>query len=824
MAYGTQNGYAIETETRVEEAFGETPFIDPTAHEQDEPAHESSFGESLAANFTFTSPFLPGEATEAGESEAGAPEVATFSEMTAELKDSLFREALEQLADEALEAHSAQLSGEYGDHETRGYNAERILGDHFEPLASEAEAMLDHFFERLEGYEAESLTDTEIERISSEVLPTTPMSPASEQFLGGLLRKAGKLVSGAVNLAKRGVQGAVKLAGKGLAAIGKLALGPLLGPLKLLGKFLLKHVVKFALGQLPPTLRPLAQKLSEKLFSALGETHEGEIETHEQMETEAMLAAPDAAHLEAEFDVHVAQLLLTSDEAEMDHLVSGYGESENYTSPLYELDNARTHLVQQLSELEAGENPQPVMEQFLPAFVWPAAKTAITILGRPKLVNFIAGLLSKLIKPLIGAQAAGLLSPAIADAGLRIFGLETGAPEPRAVAAEALAATIEETMNSVAELPPHVLENETLLGDAVREAFENAASSYFPNSVIKPELRESGEHHGMWTRMPAGSGRKRYAKYSDALPVDIPERLARTVDTFGSGTLHDHLRDHHNVHDGRAYKGNVTLYQALPGARASTIARAEGFPASQLHPLTPHAAGALLGQNAALGSRHTPSQYLDSREKLHVNQRLYRVEPAAGRHHHHHHKHHAHHLHSELLINLQRGEIRLWLYLSEPLCQRISADLAKANNAAAAFSHIKPLLMRTTEALKMAVVHQHLPRRIQIVSDKPNLEHKTPSWLRHVGRELAAKIGEWAKVQLAQYLRNNAEEFKRATTSHHDGVTLRIAMTRIPGIEGLRLVSQGKPAKELLHGAWPKGSPAFQVTQHPGYKIHRLRT
>ena len=53
------------------------------------------------------------------------------------------------------------------------------------------------------------------------------MSPASEQFLGGLLRKAGRLVSGAVNLAKKG-QGASSWLGKGLAAIGKLALGPLL--------------------------------------------------------------------------------------------------------------------------------------------------------------------------------------------------------------------------------------------------------------------------------------------------------------------------------------------------------------------------------------------------------------------------------------------------------------------------------------------------------------------------------------------------------------------------------------------------------------------
>src|SRR5271170_3614461 len=170
MPYPTHNGHSTVLEASVEEAFAETPFADPTAREQEEPLHESSLGEALDANFEFSTPFLPGESSGPGEFEVTTQEVAALSEITAELKDSLFREALEQLADEALEAHSAQLSGEYGEHETRDRNAERILSDHFEPLSAEAEAMLDRFFERLEAYETESLTDTEIERISTEVL------------------------------------------------------------------------------------------------------------------------------------------------------------------------------------------------------------------------------------------------------------------------------------------------------------------------------------------------------------------------------------------------------------------------------------------------------------------------------------------------------------------------------------------------------------------------------------------------------------------------------------------------------------------------------
>lgn len=818
MLRTVHNGYAEETEAYSEQAFAETPFTDPGWHEQEEPVRESAAGEMLAENWEFTSPFLPGESMEAGESEAVAPEVAAFSEITAELKDTLFREALEQLVDEALEAHGEQLAGEYGDRETRDLAAERVLTEHFAPLAAQMEAVLDRFFERLEGYEAESLTDMEIERISNEALPTgVPLSPGSEQFLFGWVRKAAKAVSGAVNLVKKGVAGAVTLAGKGLAAVGKLALGPLLKPLKMLGGYLLKHVVKYALHQIPVSLRPLAQKLSEKLFRALGETHEGETEDHEQTEAEALPAAPDAAHLEAEFDVQVAQLLFTPDEAEVDHLVSSYGEGESYSSPLPALDDARSQLIKELSRLQPGESAGPVMEQFVPAALWPAVKAAMAILGRDKVVRYIADLLAKLIQPLMGADPTKLLAPAIADAGLRIFGLETAYPQPRAMLAEALAATVEETINTIAELPPHVLENETLLSDAVHEAFENAASAYFPNSVIKPELRESAETHGMWTRMPARSNRKRYAKYSDTLPVEIPARLASTVNTFGSATLHDHLRDHYGHQDGRPFKGKVSLYQALPGTRGSTIARAEGFPVSQLHPLTPLAAGALLGQNASLGIRRTPAAYLSSPQKLHINQRLYRIHPPAGRH------HHVRRVHSEMVINIPRNEIRLWLYLSEPLCQRISADLAKGNNAHIAFKRLKPLLMRATEALKTAMMHRHLPPELQVVSDTPNLDNKTPHWLGHAAHRLAAKIGEWAHVQMAQYLRNSAEEFQRVCASRHDGVTLRITMTRIPGMDGLQLLSQGKTSKHISHPGWPTGSPAFQIIARPGYTISRLR-
>src|SRR6516164_129029 len=201
--------------------IAQTPFMETGAfagEDRGEVAQEQLAQAPSIGAFEFQTPFLPGAASEFGGETPGSPEVAALAELTSELKDSEFRESLEQLASEALEAHGEQIAGEYGDREARDANAEQLLNEHFHPLATQAEAMLDRFFERLEGYETEALTESELDRIATEVYPSgMPFSPASEQFLGTFLRKARNLVGGAINLAKRGVAGAVKLAGQGLA-------------------------------------------------------------------------------------------------------------------------------------------------------------------------------------------------------------------------------------------------------------------------------------------------------------------------------------------------------------------------------------------------------------------------------------------------------------------------------------------------------------------------------------------------------------------------------------------------------------------------------
>ena len=78
--------------------------------------------------------------------------------------------------------------------------------NHFAPIALEAESLLNRFFERLEGYEAEALTEAEIERVIAEIAPPhDPFAPASEQFLGGLVRSVGRFVSKTVKSAAHAV-------------------------------------------------------------------------------------------------------------------------------------------------------------------------------------------------------------------------------------------------------------------------------------------------------------------------------------------------------------------------------------------------------------------------------------------------------------------------------------------------------------------------------------------------------------------------------------------------------------------------------------------
>ncbi len=137
----------------------------------------------------------------------------------------------------------------------------------------------------------------------------------------------------------------------------------------------------------------------------------------------------------------------------------------------------------------------------------PALKIATRVIGRPKIVNFLAGLLGKLIGKLVGPQNAPALSRAMVDAGLKLINLEVADQESPRLATSAVTATIEETLTRVASLPDQILDNQELLEGFALDAFEQAAAANLPALFStatyrkRPELIEGGVN-AAWMMLP----------------------------------------------------------------------------------------------------------------------------------------------------------------------------------------------------------------------------------------------------------------------------------------------------------------------------------
>ena len=557
------------------------------------------------------SPFQSGFA-EISESESTTE---AFRELLAELENEQFDEAVAQLVDEAAGLHLASGSS-WSSTEAAPALAMSELEAWIEPLRQESHRMLDNMAERLGSEELETLREPELEALFESLHPDTGILPeAFENFLGGLFRKAKSLVSGAVNLAKRGVSGAWNLAKQGVSGLGGLLSLPvkfLLGKLKALAGTLLRGVLQKAIGLLPASVQPIARTLAGRL---LGES-----------EAEA-LVGPDPG-LARQFDVHAASLLLAETEAEAENIVAeAEAEAEQPGSAaLSELDDARARLAEQLTELPAGHPPLSELEQFLPVLLAarPAIRLGLKLIGRDKIVSFLADKIAGLIKGIVGADAARLLSPPLVDVGLSALGLEAAATES-GLGGEALASTVEETVDRVLELPAEAFEDTLRLEAEVQEAFAEAAAHNIPAERLRPDLPQlevAGER-GVWILMPrAARPRYRYKKYSRVFLVPVTRQIARAIPTADGGTVETMLLDRGVTT--WPVNAEVHLFETLPNAtHLGHIAQFESErdassseTLADLHPLTPEAA-AMLVREPGLGRPLLP----------------------APRHHHHHHVH-----------------------------------------------------------------------------------------------------------------------------------------------------------------------------------------
>jgi hypothetical protein len=502
------------------------------------------------------SPFAEALAT-AGEEELEAEAVGA---LVAELEDEDFTEALEALVDEAAGRH-LRSAGTWSYEGDAGRLAATEVEQWLETVAAEADHRLAQLAEHLADRPVDAISEAELESLTARFAPPESLAgplDAQEQFFGKLLRKATNVVKGAAKLVKRGI-----------AAVGKLLpVGKVFDMLRKLVRPLLQRVLAKAIGWLPPALQPAARQLAGRIpgLSKAADEHEGE---------------GTVATLAEQFDTALAEAVLASGEAAAAAPLSFFEaeatSARDGAAALESLDDARQRLVRQLSEAPAGSDPTAEMEQFIPVVMaaMPLIKLGVKVIGRQRIVGFVAKQLANLIRPMIGAQVAGPLSQHVADAGLRLLGLEAEARD--VVGAEALVAAAEDTIREVMSLPEASLEQELLLEAAVQEAFEEAAVRYFPARVLRSGLDggdATEQERGIWVPMPRiTGGRRRYRKYSVVQPVVIGRVVARSLVFPEGDTLEERLLD--EGVSSWPVTAEVTTYELLPGGEPGHLAAFE---------------------------------------------------------------------------------------------------------------------------------------------------------------------------------------------------------------------------------------------------------
>jgi hypothetical protein len=248
-------------------------------------------------------------------------------------------------------------------------------------------------------------------------------------------------------------------------------------------------------------------------------------------------------------------------------------------------------------------------------------------------VGFVAGQLAGLIKGHVGPAATRALSRAIADRGLRMLSLEAEAEGEHSMAlgAEALVATLEDTVRAIAELPAESIAEPLRLEAEIQEAFADGVARHLPRSWVRDDIpgHETDGEAGVWVFMPRSTGRRyRYRKYTRVFPVSISRPLAQAVLLRNGDTLERRLLDAGLRR--WPVTGEVHLYETLPGTHLGHLAAGEAGGASaeatsalagEFEDLTSEAAALLVG-SPKLG-RPTPG---GARKTQPAGRRLYRLK------------------------------------------------------------------------------------------------------------------------------------------------------------------------------------------------------
>jgi hypothetical protein len=310
--------------------------------------------------------------------------------------------------------------------------------------------------------------------------------------------------------------------------------------------------------------------------------------------------------------------------------------------------------------------------------------------------------------------------------------------------------------------------------------------------------------------------------------VNITPHMAEEVESFEGVPLSDYLQDQLGLPEGAEVEGEAYLYEALPGTTVADIARSEsktpGLGASdqaavsQLHPLTPQAASALLGKPGLGRSllQGSTRQNLAAGERLYhlaiLGRRPLTIPGRSGR--------RVRRLfHINVTLDVPQDQIRVCIYVSEVKAQKLAVRLRQQSHAGSLTVSFNKIVARRLPR----ILYGHRPRRLRIVhpgippgQSPVSVLQKLPTVVPQV---FIAKMQEWLVHGFSEFINTQAQKFLAATEDPADGVTLKFTIVHPQGLKelGQALVEKGPEGSKVAEMIGKAGQPNIRVEVFPGH-------
>lgn len=784
----------------------ESPFLPEPSYQIDpyEFVPHTPDSSPNAESFVLETPFI--SEYELGETRTESYEAALHREIMEEIYDHEFEEALEDLINDVREVYEDRFVGEVTQDLAE---AERHMTQYLMPLEEAVTSAIDKMIAEINPIDNETLHEVQLGTFLENFEYQTELEvPAFDNFFKKIFKKIKKI-------AKKGFK-VIKKAGKVLKKFSPLHI--ILGKLKKLVRPLLNRVLKFALNKVPARFRPLAKRLARRFIKApLGELGDGEIseeffsledaiERSDAMASDPLAAAYTPEIINAEFDALITGYIFEGEDFEYEPAVASYLSNEQFEgeNAADDFDRARDRFIREIMNLEDEEDPTVVVEQFIPAIL-AALKVGIKLIGRRRVVNFLAKLVAKLIRRFVGKQAAIPLSRTLVSTGLSLVNLEN--PEELEYATgEIIASTIEETIDKfVSSASDEVFEDEDLMEVYVLEAFEDAVARNFPPQLLRKELRQGSTSKGTWILQPSGRRRKRYKKFTEQFTVKITPQMAGEIKSFGGQVLTSFLKEQLGLPiDKEPVNATVHLYEAIRGTWLSHISRLErgvkGLGSSrrsawmQIHPLTCEAASLLIPNNVGLCHK-VGSRFLVNRNRIAVGQRFYfldipearvvrapasppgklgsgRQQPSPA----------ARASEVNVTIDFNQKRIRIYDFLSEAASTEVAQNIRAGRPLPALISAIKTSLGSAIKTIMSGEPGDHLQIKRETPAEETFVAAVAPV-LRFVGGVIAERLLNFVINQLIKQIKLSQQAFSKdfvaAAENTADGVTLIFTLSQI---------------------------------------------